>query len=390
MQAGHSRRAADEPRPEKYLINGRLADGEKELSRRVAKSPNDESLRFALGAARFLRGLERLGQNLYRFGLRDQDFLGNFLPIVRLPFAGNPHPETLTYEKARQVVETWVSDFEKAEATLAPIKDPAVALPVELDLVKLDIAGDGTRMVSLVEVVSKITNRQRIPHDLLVRFDRADVAWLRGYCHLLGALGEVLLAHDGRELFEHTAQVFFAKVDTPYKFLEPKPGAEGGSFGDLPDLIAVVHLIHLSVVEPARMKAALGHLEQMVACSREMWKWALAETDNDHEWIPNPKQKSELGVSVTQPMVDGWLAFLDEADSLFQGKRLIPFWRNSDKGVNLRRVFTEPRMFDLVLWVQGTAAAPYLEEGPKTRPEVWDRLTRAFQGDLFLFAAWFN
>ena len=267
-----------------------------------------------MGAAQFLRGLERLGQNLYRFGLRDQDFLGNFLPIVRLPFAGNPHPETLTYEKARQIVETWVSDFEKAEATLAPIKDPAVALPVELDLVKLDIAGDGTRMVSLVEVVSKITNRQRIPHDLLVRFDRADVAWLRGYCHLLGALGEVLLAHDGRELFEHTAQVFFAKVDTPYKFLGRSPEQQGELFGDLPDLIAVVHLIHLPVVEPARMKAALGHLEQMVACSREMWKWALAETDNDHEWIPNPKQNSELGVSVTQQMVDGWLAFLDEAE----------------------------------------------------------------------------
>jgi hypothetical protein len=214
--------------------------------------------------------------------------------------------------------------------------------------------------------------------------------FLRGYCHLLAALGEILLAHDGHELFDHTAQVFFSKVETPYKFLRPKPGAPGDAFGELPDWIAVIHLLHLTVVEPARLKAALAHLEQMVACSREMWKFALAETDDDHEWIPNPKQKSALGVTVTQQMVDGWLAFLDEADSLLQGKRLVPFWRNSDKGVNLRRVFTEPRTFDLVLWVQGTAAVPYLEDGPKTRPEVWDRLFRAFEGDLFLFAAWFN
>jgi len=37
-------------------------------------------------------------------------------------------------------------------------------------------------------------------------------------------------------------------------------------------------------------------------------------------------------------------------------------------GVNLRRVFTEPREFDLVLWVQGTAAVPYLEAGEVTTP----------------------
>ncbi len=380
---------AEEPRPEKYLVNGSLADGEKQLALRLAKSPNDDSLRFALGAAQFLRGLERVGQNLYRYGLREQPILGQFLPIVRLPVGGNPHPETLTYEKARQIIAMWVADFEKAEATLAPIKDPAVALPVELKLIKLDISGDGVRQVSLVTLAAGLMSRD-VPHELLVRFDRADVAWLRGYCHLLAALGDVLLAHDGHELFEHSAQIFFTKVESPYNFLGPIKGEEQGMFSELPDLIATVHLIHLPVVEPPRMKDALAHLQQMLACSREMWKWALAETDNDHEWIPNPKQKSELGLTVTQPMVDSWLAFLDEADSIFAGKRLVPFWRNSDKGVNLRRVFTEPRTFDLVLWVQGTAAAPYLEDGPKTRKDVWDQLFRTFEGNLFLFAAWFN
>jgi hypothetical protein len=380
---------ADEPRPEKYLVNHNLADSEKQLALCLAKSPQDDSLRFALGAAQFLRGLERLGQNLYHFGLREQPLLGQFLPIVRLPVGGNPQPEMLTYEKARQIIATWVADFERAEATLAAIKDPAVALPLELNLIKLDISGDGIRQVSLVTLVAGMMSRD-VPHDLLVRFDRADVAWLRGYCHLLAALGDVILAHDGRELFEHSAQVFFTNVESPYTFLGPIKGEDRGMFGDLPDLIALVHLIHLSVVEPARMQAALGHIEHMLACSREMWRWALAETDNDHEWIPNPKQKSAVGLTVTQQMIDSWLTFLDEAESIFQGKRLVPFWRNSTKGVNLRRVFTEPRTFDLVLWVQGAAAAPYLEDGPKTRTEVWDRLFRTFEGDLFLFAAWFN
>ncbi len=244
-----------------------------------------------------MRGLERLGQNLYRYGLRDQAFLSQFVPIVRLPFSGNPCPETLTYEKSRAVVQAWIADFEKAEATLVPIADPAVALPVELNLVRLDLAGDGTKMMSVVEIVTRLMNRQQGQHAMLVRFDRADVAWLRGYCHLLEALGEILLAHDGRELFEHTGQVFFTRVETPYKFLLAKPSGENEFWASIPDMIAVIHLLRLPVIEPARMQAALGHLQQMLAMSREMWKFVLAETDDDHEWIRIPSKKALSALS---------------------------------------------------------------------------------------------
>ena len=46
--------------------------------------------------------------------------------------------------------------------------------------------------------------------------------------------------------------------------------------------------------------------------------------------------------------------------------------------------------FDLVLWVQGSAATPYLEKGEFTRHEVWDRLLRVFEGEFVGFALWFN
>jgi hypothetical protein len=40
----------------------------------------------------------------------------------------------------------------------------------------------------------------------------------------------------------------------------------------------------------------------------------------------------------------GWLEFLDEAKALLKGEKLIPFWRKGEeRGINLRRVFTEPR-----------------------------------------------
>ncbi len=71
-------------------------------------------------------------------------------------------------------------------------------------------------------------------------------------------------------------------------------------------------------------------------------------------------------------MTGGWQEFLGEAERILAGKKLLPFWRGDAKrGINLRRVFTEPRTLDLVLWIQGTAALPYLEAGEISTPEVW-------------------
>jgi hypothetical protein len=138
-------------------------------------------------------------------------------------------------------------------------------------------------------------------------------------------------------------------------------------------------------------------MEAAVAQAKEMWTYILAETDDDNEWIPNPKQTGVLGIKVTQEMVDTWLETLDEAEQILKGKKLIPFWRGKDaeRGVNLRRVFTEPRTFDVIEWVQGTAAQPYLEKGPLTKladPGMRDRLNKAFGGPVNLigFGFWFN
>jgi hypothetical protein len=392
------RSPAAEPGAETYLTGGKLADGEKALRARLERSPRDDSVRFALGGVQFLRALERLGQNLHAYGLRQQNFLGMNIVVLNLPFGKNPHPKTLTYEKARSIVQEWVTDLEAAEKTLAPITDPKVALPVQVDQITLDIGGDSGKPVRLIEVLAVTGLAPRTggadQKPLLIRFDRADVAWLRAYCHLLSAIGDVVLAHDGRELFEHTAHLFFTNVDTPYAFLKTRgdnPEANAGwNMAEITDLIALIHLLRLPVVEPARMKEALRHLEQMIALSREMWKFALAETDDDHEWIPNPKQKGPYGVTIAQPLIDAWMKFLDEAEGLLAGRLLVPFWRDSTQGVNLRRVFTEPRNLDLVLWVQGTAAAPYLENGPKTSMDTWTRLTDVFQGNFFRFFVWVN
>ena len=130
----------------------------------------------------------------------------------------------------------------------------------------------------------------------------------------------------------------------------------------------------------------------MIDLSHESWKLIMTEKDDDHEWVPNTKQHSVMpGGTVNNEMVKGWFEFLDEAEQILKGEKLIPFWRGGpESGVNLRRVFTEPRPFDLVLWVQGTAAKPYLQNGVCTTAETWSRFQRIFRGEFIGFALWFN
>ena len=384
--------SADVPLAEQFLLDGKTKAGAIALADRLSEHPDDNQARFGLGVVQFVGAVDRLGQNFYQYGLRDvSNSLGNMIPLLRLPVPQNPNPETLTYEDSRRILQAFIDDLAIADATLAKVDDSLVKLPLHVTGIKLDFVGNGSDPVAL-QTILKSMRAVRDDRDLFVVFDRADVTWLRGYCHLLSGICEFVLAHDGQEIFDSTAQLFFQKVKSPYPYLQEgrRVFDWAGQF-DIADAIAFIHLIRMPVKEPERMKAALKHLETVLEYSGEMWRFALAETDNDHEWIPNPKQQGELGLSVSQAMIDSWLLAAKEGTEVLQGKRLIPFWRgNGDRGVNLHRVFTEPTSFDLVLWIQGTAAAPYLEQGDMTRPEVWARMQQVFQGNFIVFALWFN
>jgi hypothetical protein len=89
--------------------------------------------------------------------------------------------------------------------------------------------------------------------------------------------------------------------------------------------------------------------------------------------------------------IAAWKRFLDEAEAVLHGDKLLPHWRVKDgRGINLKRVFEEPRTFDLVLWAHGAAAIPYLEEGELVTPETARSLSGAFQGRFLAFAVWFQ
>ena len=269
-------------------------------------------------------------------------------------------------------------------------------------MIRLDFDGDGKadEDETLWKIYGKFNRGANASAEaaksFVIAFDRGDVDWLRGYCHVLSALAEVLLAHDFEDLFNRTGFLLFEGVKPPEAFqVGPKQvGATASTSARSSTYVAMLHLVRLPVAEPARLKSALAHMEAMVALSRTSWKAILAETDDDHEWVPNPKQGSVIpNVRVAAEMVEGWHRFLDEFESILaweEARAILARARNREPGINVRRVFTEPRPLDLVLWVQGTAAAPYLEQGEVSSPETWNRITRVFGGEFIGFALWFN
>lgn len=395
--------AGAEPLVEKYLLEGKLVEGEKALLQRLKQEPGDDEARCGLGVVQFLQTFEHFGASLYKHGLRTQRAFRGAPQEVRDLLPQNPNPEKITYEQWRGIVQTAVDDLSKAESTLAEIKDDDVKLPLHVALVKIDLFGTGNPVSaqSLARPIPADLPDDDTLQKLVVGFDRGDVHWLRGYCHFLCALGEMLLAVDSQEHFNCTAHLFFEKVESPHLFLQEERRSldEVMNFDRrmISDLIAYIHMLRFPMKEPARMQAALKHLEAMLPQAKEMWKHYLAETDDDREWIPNPEQTGVLRVDVTQEMVDTWLATLDETESVLQGKRLVPFWRGEEdgkRGVNVRRIFTEPKAIDPILWVQGTAATPYLEQGELTKfadPRTIGQINETFGGlNFFGFAFWFQ
>lgn len=386
------------------LQAGKLAEAEKILTDHLEAENTDDLARFQLGTVQLLRAAEKLAQDGARYGT-----LSNMIaiPFVRLGGFGdrNANPEPVTYQDIR----TMIADFQKAvaqaEDTLAPIQADDLYWELDFGQVALDLDGDGDRELSerldaLFRRVARQPSRSGQKQPIVVGLDSADVAWLRGYCHVLQALADMTLAYDHERLFELTAHAFFANAQTDYtrkqdakiKHSQRKSRQFWGGMEEIADLIAAIHLLDFKLIEPGRMESAREHLLATIELSRRNWELIALESDNRNEWIPGPGQKSVIPNMQAGPeQVDAWHNFLSEAEAILQGEKLVPFWRSGfEGGVNVRRMFTEPRDFDLILWMHGSAALPYLEHGEQTEPDFWQEMQRTFRGRFLGFALWTN
>jgi hypothetical protein len=196
-----------------------------------------------------------------------------------------------------------------------------------------------------------------------IRFDTADAAWLTAYTHLLSGISSAILAYDPATAID---RVLAARISLGIR--PPSQSQEfnfDASFGSFMDAFAMVEgaLNQPPNVERARAAAKL-HFLSMVTENRRFWQLVALEKDNSNEWIPNDSQTSALGFTLPPGTGDTWLAVLSDGEALLTGRVLVPYWRGADgQGINLGKLFDDPRPVSVTGWLQGWAAIPYLEPG---------------------------
>ncbi|MEM6741125.1 MAG: hypothetical protein AAF646_13490 [Pseudomonadota bacterium] len=134
-----------------------------------------------------------------------------------------------------------------------------------------------------------------------------------------------------------------------------------------------------------------GHLREMLAQNRILWTIVVAEEDDDREWIPNAAQTNAFGLTVTPVLAEAWQTVLADAEALLDGRLLLPHPAlSADMGVNVAAWFDDPSPIDLVGWIHGRDAYPYLARGPMIDGESWLAFQRETMGNGFAFALFFN
>lgn len=372
-----------DPRPwDEVLRNEGLSAAETHL----ASQDETPETAFLLGAVRFLRAGEHVMQVRYK------NYAGE-LPL--LPGMRNTLPEVNPdgrFDPAflERAMSGALVHLEGAEAALAPAVEGEFAVEVQLADIWLDINSDGARQEweGALAIMSTLgAAPASADFEGVVRFDTADAEWLAAYVHVIAGMAELTLSLDPTPAIE--------RVTEGRAGLEAIGGVQPDFFSgrdDLPDMIAATLLTLRGTPDAERTRAAHGHFLSMIAHNRAFWSEVGEERDNNREWLPNAQQSSAFGVEVSAEMAAGWQGVLMEIEQILNGERLVPYWRvgRPDVGLNIEKLLREPGDMDLILWIQGSAAVPYLEEGEVADLESWERFTRMTRGDGLMFAVWFN
>lgn len=358
---------------------------------------------FGIGFIRFVSAVEHLAQAFYRHGFAAPDGGPVAGPQLELPIPANTAPQPLDYPGYRAILSRFVADMDAARASLLEAGETGdYVVPVDLARIRIDLDADGS--ASEAESIGNVlaaafgmrpdasAGPTESP-DLTIGFDRADAIWLAGYTQILAAQADFLLAHD----FECFTAAAFHRL-FPSAGFPMQPFMEGNSVmlldpesdKAIADLIAAVHTINWPVTEPMRLKRVLERLKSVTALSRRNWDAILAETDDNRELLPSPRQTSIVpDASVTDETVAAWRATLDAADAILDGRLLVPHWRFR-QGFDLRAYFENATRTDLVMLLTGLDALPFLRDGPVASADSFAEANRVFGDQLFGYAFWFN
>ena len=382
--------AAETPDLQTLLEQGKF----EQAIKNHAETPSNQST-FTKALSQLSTSVEALQQGFYKYGFELNSSTAGIQSVAPIPH--NPNPEIVDYQKIRQLIETFHQDLHAIEKTVTTIGEDEFHLPLDLTKVRFDIDNNGerTEMESSIALFLSIESNGRMTQrqvdemkkfDGTIGFDKSDLIWLKGYIQVTLGATDLLLAHDFEQPFNAISGNLFQKPKNALSTI----GADDENYGDIANLIAAFHLSKMKVIEPDRLKQARQHLLNMVDCSKQMWLSIQAETDNNKEWLPSPKQQSVTGVKITAAMIKDWHKFLTEYQTILNGDKLIPHWRFKNKGINLKRVLEESTETDVVLWVTGHAAEPFLEKGELTNDGLWRQLNQTFNGNFLGMSFFIN
>src|SRR5262249_46764399 len=168
-------RAADPPAPlaERFLHDGKFADGETASLLALDANPKDDEARFGVGVIQFVRAVDNLGKALYEYGAVSEKATQ---PFLRLPVPKNEKPSVISYKALGRVLDAFAADLSRAEVTLAGIKDDQVKLRLRLAKITFDFSGTGMGRCTLMDLLIKLNggrlNFQKANPDFRVHFDR--------------------------------------------------------------------------------------------------------------------------------------------------------------------------------------------------------------------------
>ncbi len=385
-----------------HLYAGTLPEGEHRIAALALKDPESVEAVYALGLIRTAVAIERFSQSLTRYGFKTSR-IGGYVPLS-LPVKPGKDIADITHEDWRRILGDLVTDLDKAEATLAGVGAKAVTFRLEPGKVRFDLNGDGNAsddetLWSVISGAPPGAMPDQAELSMIVTFDSADAAWLRGYANIVIAKAQFLLGYDTASSFPFVKELLFVNP----KALLPHDETEGSRRTweeEFIPVVAFVHSVHWPVGEPARLAEIPERLKTTIVMSRLSWKLIAGRQDkNALRWIPGPGQKGAMGIDVTEEMLASWHLMLDRMESVLDGKILLPipeWWRSFGlryspaMGINLRRMFTEPREFDFVLFSLGYNMQPFVEQGEALSQEEWMSAVRSFGGNFMLYAAWFN
>ena len=355
-------------------------------------TPTDEE-KFALGGVRFLGALEDAMQRRWLSGMTDTT---GVLPFLRTPIPENPNPGLPDPGLITAVFTNAAVAMENARTPLTAIPDNSpFGMELSLADVWFDIDSNGARQTGegLVDVLGPMLmgweweNRDAATPAPVIRFDVADAAWLSAYTHMLSGFAGIVLAYDPTAAVTQTmaASASLRALDPTYR------DADEYNINAAINLVATLDLALSQTPDAARMANAKADFLAMVADNRHFWALVEAESDNTREWLPNDRQKSAMGVELPQGAGKAWMAILTDADGLLQGTKLLPYWNvGTAAGLNVERMFSDPRAIDLVGWIQGWAALPYLQQGDVVSGASWAAFEGMIAGDAMVFALYLN